>query len=131
MKNSLAHLLLAASLLGMVACSSARKAAEAPKSAVGAWDILVSGTPMGNIPAELLFEQDGEAYKGFIATQNEKSELRNLKVADNKVTGSFYSQAYGADIYFNATYNPEMDTIEGWVMDEFKLTGKRKAAEGK
>ena len=131
MKNSLAHLLLAAFLLGTVACSSARKAAEAPKSAVGAWDILVSGTPMGNIPAELVFEQNGDDYKGAIITQNEKSELRNLKVADNKVTGSFYSQAYGADIYFDATYNPELDTIEGWVMDEFKLTGKRKAAEGR
>ena len=126
MKFSLYHLLLASSLLGMLACSSARKAAEAPKSAVGAWDIMVSGTPMGNVPAELRVETDGDAYNGFIATQSEKSELRNLKVVDNKVSGAFYSSAYGADIFFDATYNPETDTIEGWVMNEYKLTGKRK-----
>lgn len=127
MKFSPHYLLLASSLLGMLACSSARKATEAPKSAVGAWDILVSGTPMGDVPAELLVEMDGgDAYKGFIATQSEKNELRNLKVVDNKVSGAFYSSAYGADIYFDATYNPETDTIEGWVMNEYKLTGKRK-----
>jgi len=128
MKNPLAHLMLALSLLGMIACSSTRKkAAEAPpKTAVGAWSVVVAGTPMGDIPADLIFEPDGDGYSGYIMAETEKNTLRDLKIVDNKVSGSFYSPAYGTDIYFDATYNPETDTVEGWMMNDFKFTGKRK-----
>ena len=118
-------------LFSISSCSSSKKVAkeEAVKSPVGTWAGMVAGTPMGDLPIELVLNQEGDSYSGAINSEAVSTKLSEVKIVDNKITGSFYSADYGQDIYFDAQYNPDSDTVEGWFMDEFKFTGKRKEAD--
>ncbi len=129
--NKFFMLVLSVAVLGMTACSGAKSAAkEEMKTIEGTWSATVAGTPAGTIPLELTFMKEGEDYKGHITANGSKTDLRSVKVMENKASASFYSSEYGADIYFTVNYSPETDTVEGYVMDEFKITGKRKMMEG-
>jgi len=124
-------LLLSITLVGLTACSATKSAAkEEMKTIEGTWTATVMDTPAGTVPVELTFMKEGEDYKGHIMANGSKTDLRSVKVEENKASASFYSSEYGADIYFTVNYNPATDTVEGYVMDEYKITGKRKMTEG-
>lgn len=114
--------------VGFSACSATKKAsAEAiPKTPAGTWNAEVAGTPMGNISTEMVLLNEGDSYTGYIMAGDEKADLENLKVTDNKITGNFFARSYGVEVTVDAVYKPETDTIEGWLMDSFRMTGKRK-----
>lgn len=114
----------------IAACSTSKKAAEADmKGPAGTWDTVVSGTPMGDVTAELVLMKEEDGYQGYVVSSGERMDLKNLKVEENKITGSFFSNSYGTDIYIDVDYKEELDKLEGWVMDSFKFTGTRKEAK--
>jgi PBP1b-binding outer membrane lipoprotein LpoB len=127
-------LCLAIAGLSTVGCSASKKAttdattATAPmtKSAVGEWLVTVSDTPAGTVEASMVIEQIENAYKGNMGVAGSKVIIDNLKIVDNKITGSFYSSDYGVDVYFSMQYDAANDTLSGYLMDSFKVTGKRK-----
>lgn len=127
--------LLVTALL-VAGCSSARKATTstgttkevmAEKSVAGTWSALVAGTPAGDVPFDMILTKEGEAYKGYVQANGQRMDLQNLKVEASKITCSFYSNEYGTDITMDINWKSDTDTLEGWVMDSFRLTGKRKA----
>ncbi|NJK83769.1 MAG: hypothetical protein HC912_08080 [Saprospiraceae bacterium] len=117
-----------------MACSASKKSttenttttAPVSKTAVGDWAVTVSDTPAGTVETNMVIEQMDNAYKGHINLGETKVVIDNLKVVDNKVSGSFYSADYGVDVYFTMQYDPANDTLSGYLMDSFKATGKRK-----
>lgn len=129
--KNLSVLLLAALLAA--ACSASKKAAEAakPMGPAGAWMTTVVGTPMGDVDAEVVLMEEGDTFKGYVVSNGERMELRNVKVDGDKVSASFFSQAVGSDIYMDITYKSDTDTLEGWVMDSYRIKGERKTAEAK
>ncbi len=116
-----------------VACSTSKKAAEAanPAGPAGIWATTVVGTPMGDVDAEMVLMEEGDALKGYVVSNGERMELRNVKVEGEKVSASFFSQAVGSDIFMDVTYKSDTDTLEGWVMDSYRIKGERKAQDGK
>lgn len=101
-------------------------AATAADSFIGGWSTSVSGTPAGDVNFDLFFEQIDGKYKGYIMGEGQRTDLSDIKVEGNKVNVSFYSSQFGVDVYFSATLNEAGDAISGYVMDSYKLTGKRK-----
>jgi hypothetical protein len=55
-----------------------------------------------------------------------RTDLTDVKVEGNKATVNFYSSQFGVDVYFTAILNETGDAISGYVMDSFKMSGKRK-----
>ncbi len=125
---------LAITGIATIGCSAAKKAATdtttvpAPttKTAVGEWLVTVADTPAGTIEANMVIEQVEDTYKGNMGVAGAKIIIDNLKIVDNKVTGSFYASDYGVDVYFSMQYDATNDTLNGYLMDSFKATGKRK-----
>ncbi len=135
MKNLTIALCLAIAGLFTFSCSTSKKAATdatvatatpMTKTAVGEWLVTVSDTPAGTVEANMVIEQIENAYKGNMIVGGAKVMIDNLKIVDNKVTGSFYASDYGVDVYFTMQYDAINDTLSGYLMDSFKATGKRK-----
>ena len=84
------------------------------------------GTPMGNISAEIVLVKEGDTYTGYIVSENEKWDIERLNVSENNISGKFFARSYGTEVTLDAVYKPETDTIEGWLMDSFRMMGKRK-----
>lgn len=144
--SKLCWLLCAVLLLSIAACSGSKSTtstsptsptttttsttsatASSAKTLVGTWSTLVTGTPAGDVPAELAITKTGDVYVGtFTAPGGSPVKLNDVKVVDNKFSGSFYASEYGMDIYFTVELKPDTDTLEGWVLDSYKMTGKRK-----
>jgi hypothetical protein len=135
MRVSIRYGLLAVSIIALSACGASRKTVETVstmppavvKTMEGAWQILVADTPMGDVAGELVLEKNETGYASYVVFSGEKMNVRNLKVSEKEISGSFYSGNVGADIYFNSAWKEDTDTLEGWVMDSYKMTGKRKA----
>ncbi len=100
--------------------------AKGTMSMVGAWDLTISDTPAGDVEASMMVEETNGAYKAYMGTTDGKVEVDDLKVEGNKMSGSFYNSEYGIDVDFNISLDETGKKLSGYLMDQFKVTGKRK-----
>jgi hypothetical protein len=120
--------LYALAVVALSACSAIKKAStEAmPKTPAGTWSTEIMGTPMGNISAEMVLMKEGDSYTGYVLSGEERMDLEDLEVSENKIRANFFAHSYNTEVTIDAVYKPETDTIEGWLLDSFRITGKRK-----
>lgn len=102
MVKQFAFLLLSVAVLSLSGCSSTKKAtttvsntgsgvsAPAEGSYVGKWSFVVKGTPEGDTQGDMIISSAGNALKGLISTGGAQTEIQDLKITNNLLTGIFY-----------------------------------------
>ena len=104
-------------------CGSSKNAKIDPY--IGAWSILVEGTPQGDVSSTLsILKNEGGDYSGTLNSDLGAFNLNNFKIMENKLSGTFVVQ----DIDFDLTGNFEDTVFKGFVSGmgtDFKSNGKK------
>jgi hypothetical protein len=104
-------------------CGSSKNAKIDPY--IGAWSILVEGTPQGDVSSTLsILKNEGGEYSGTLNSDLGAFNLNNFKIMENKLSGTFVVQ----DIDFDLTGNFEDTVFKGFVSGmgtDFKSNGKK------
>jgi hypothetical protein len=141
MKNltkSLAFLMLPIAILSFGGCSASKKAATSSGTAsqpipatvitgshLGTWTFTVTGTPDGDTKGEMIISQAGNVLKGIISSGSGQSEIKDLKIVNNVLTGLF--DFNGMSINMTGTFNG--NSYEGKVEAQgytFPMTAAKK-----
>lgn len=100
--NSFLLLLAAASFLSFSGCSSSKKAtkgnetsnkiipAQSNAAYAGTWSYLVKGTPDGDTKGDMIITMNGNVPKGVLSVSGAQTEIQDLKIENNVLTGVFY-----------------------------------------
>lgn len=126
------------SLLSFGACSSTKKTTAASpastqpaalsnsaSSYLGTWSFLVTGTPDGDTKGDMIISQNGNVLKGMISSGVGQSEIKDLKIVNNILTGVF--DYNGMSINMAGTFNG--NNFEGKVEAQgysFPMTATKK-----
>ncbi len=131
-------LMLPVAIMFFEGCSSSKKTASAPASTaqtlpvatvtgsyIGTWNFTVTGTPDGDTKGEMIISQAGDILKGMIGSAGGQSEIKDLKIVNNVLTGLFDYD--GMSINMTGTFNG--NSFEGKVDAQgytFPLTATKK-----
>lgn len=99
--------------------------APASVSHLGTWLFSVTGTPDGDFKGEMNLSQSGNLLKGSIGTGGSQSEIKDLKIVNNVLTGVF--DFNGMSINMAGTFNG--NAFEGKVEAQgysFPITASKK-----
>jgi len=115
---------LVLALVAAMFITSNVQAKQAPDYYAGRWDVLVKGTPNGDV--HLLFtltEKDGKLEGTFLDPETKKDmPITKIEEADGKVTLYFTISSYDV----NQTLEKVDDThVKGSLMGMFDATGER------
>lgn len=80
-------------------CKSTQQTATTKAKAyspVGSWAYEVKNTPNGNYSGTLELAKTDEGYKAIMNSSQGVTEVKNLVVADNTMTGQFSAEGYEA-----------------------------------
>ena len=143
MAQSFVLLMLPISLIFLGGCSSSKKTASAPAAAtqpatsqqapaavisgsyIGTWSFTVTGTPDGDTKGDMIISQSGNVLKGTISSGGGQSEIKDLKIVNNVLTGLF--DYNGMSINMTGTFNG--NSYEGKVEAQgyaFPMTATKK-----
>ncbi len=131
MKSSILFTVLCALALGFSACSASKKLAKKPMGFEGNWEVAIKDTPAGDFNASMVIQKMDDKYVGHFTNQGSKVDLEDIRIEDRKLNSSFYSSEYGMDITIEAELQEDNNSISGWVLDSYKLTGVRKMEDNK
>ena len=124
MKNlvkQFSFLLLAVTLVLLAGCSASKKAISANSSAVsspsytafvGTWAFDVKGTPEGDTKGDMIISLNGNDIKGVISTGGAQTEIQELKVTNNLLTGIFYYNGMAINMSGTFTGNAYEGKVE-------------------
>ena len=84
---------------------------------LGKWDVLINGTPSGDIKLQLNIEEKDGSLAGIIASEgSEASKVDKVVAKENSVTVYWFASGY--DVYL--TMNKKEDNkVDGNFMDMF------------
>jgi hypothetical protein len=71
-------------------------------SYLGPWNFIVKGTPDGDTSGEMTLSVNGNALKGIISSGRIQTDIRDIKIVNNILTGTFYFN--GMTINMNGTF---------------------------
>lgn len=91
---------------------------------VGKWDILVKGTPQGDVNMKVNFEKkDGKLVGTMVNPETQKEEPFNkLDTTENGIIVYFSAQGYDVDMSLE---KQDDDHVIGSVMNMLEVTGVR------
>lgn len=131
-------LMLPVAILFLAGCSSSKKTVSSPAtttqnppvasvtgSYIGTWNFTVTGTPDGDTKGEMIISQAGNVLKGMISSSGGQSEIKDLKIVNNVLTGLF--DYNGMSINMTGTFNG--NSFEGKVDAQgytFPMTAAKK-----
>lgn len=127
-------MLLSVALIFLSGCSSSKKVSSGTPSNqstpaytpfVGSWAFYVKGTPDGDTKGDMIISTNGNAIKGVISSGGAQTEIQDLKVSNNLLTGIFYYN--GMAINMSGTFNG--NSFEGKVEAQgysFPMTATKK-----
>lgn len=131
-------LMLPVAIMFFAGCSSSKKTVSAPApttqtppvaavtgSYIGTWSFTVTGTPDGDTKGEMIISQAGDILKGMIGSPGGQSEIKDLKIVNNVLTGLF--DYNGMSINMTGTFNG--NSFEGKVDAQgytFPMTATKK-----
>lgn len=105
--------LLCLALFGFSGCTTTKKTTssrvptnsgvQASASYLGSWIFTVKGTPDGDTSGEMTISMNGNAFKGIISSGGVQSDIQDLKIVNNILTGTFYFN--GMTINMNGTFS--------------------------
>jgi hypothetical protein len=108
--------------------STFHSAAQAKTGAdyfVGKWNVLIPGTPLGDLKRIYLFEKTGDGLSGIVqdpATGNTIAKFSKVEVKDDLVT--VYYTVNDIEVSVVLTKKDE-DHFTGKVLDNYDATGER------
>jgi hypothetical protein len=116
--------LILATLLAFVFIGTKVQAQTAPGFYAGKWDVLIKGTPNGDV--HLIFnltEKDGKLEGTFVDPESKKDvPVSKIETADGKVTIYFTISNYDVNL---AMEKVDDTHIKGSLMGMFESTGER------
>ncbi|WP_163517613.1 hypothetical protein [Gelidibacter japonicus] len=69
---------------------------------IGAWSLLIEGTPQGNVSAIMMITKNNEGvYSGRVNSDVGEFDLYDVKIMDNKLSAGFMVQGAEFDIIGN------------------------------
>ncbi|RZS95681.1 hypothetical protein [Cecembia calidifontis] len=91
---------------------------------VGEWDLLVEGTPQGNINVILTIERVDGKLKGKFRQigSNQETTISNISEQENGITLYFFAEGY--DLYLSLKAADE-GKLSGYLVDQFPVKGQR------
>lgn len=98
-----------------------------PMDVVGTYDIVISGTPEGDLSAVVDFKMEDDALVGSFSNEEGSLALEDLEIKGNSVIGKFYNEDYG--MWIDLEMNPTPTDISGEVSASgfsFPMEGTRK-----
>jgi hypothetical protein len=91
---------------------------------VGKWDILVKGTPQGDVHMMVTFEQKDGKLSGTMVDPETSKDVPFTKLETNDKGVVVYFTAQGYDVNMNLQKQDD-DHVIGTVMDMLDVTGER------
>jgi len=90
----------------------------------GKWNVLISGTPYGDLKRIYVFEKKESSLSGIVqdSTGKEIAKCSKVELQDNQVT--LYYQAMGNDVSVTLARKDE-DHISGSALNLFEAKGER------
>ena len=89
----------------------------------GNWEILLEGTPSGDVTVNMTLERkDGKLEGNMSANDDEVTNFTSVEEGEGSITLNWISQGY--DVYLVLQKKDE-DNISGSLMDMFSASGKR------
>jgi hypothetical protein len=91
---------------------------------VGKWNILMKGTPLGDLRRTYIFEEKGNILTGAVQHTNgeEIAKFSKVELKDNQMT--IYYRSHGRDINVSLNKKDE-DHFTGRVNGMFDIEGER------
>nr|WP_294944187.1 hypothetical protein [uncultured Mucilaginibacter sp.] len=116
--------LILAGLLAFVCIATKVQAQTAPGFYAGKWDVLIKGTPNGDVHIIFnLTEKDGKLDGTFVDPESKKDvPLTKVETADGKATLYFTISTYDVNL---AMEKVDDTHIKGSLMGMFESTGER------
>lgn len=100
MKRSYVLFVLFSSLL-ITNCGTSKSAVKVDPY-IGAWSLLIEGTPQGNVSAIMMITKNNEGvYSGRVNSDVGEFDLYDVKIMDNKLSAGFMVQGAEFDIIGN------------------------------
>jgi len=100
MKRSYVLFVLFFSLL-ITNCGTSKSAVKVDPY-IGAWSLLIEGTPQGNVSAIMMITKNNEGvYSGRVNSDVGEFDLYDVKIMDNKLSAGFMVQGAEFDIIGN------------------------------
>ncbi len=95
-----------------------------PESFVGQWDLMIEGTPQGDIRVIMTLEKvDGVLVGNFkMAGTDQETKLSSISGSSESISFSFFAEGY--DLYMNLKPDGE-NAVKGFLIDQFPVSGKR------
>lgn len=93
-------------------------------SFVGEWDLVIEGTPQGDVRVVMTLEKvDGKLKGKFkIAGTDQETTLSSISESAGSISFSFFAEGY--DLYMSLNAAGE-DALKGYLVDQFPVSGKR------
>jgi hypothetical protein len=107
----------------MIFCVNAKAQAK-PEFFVGKWDILVKGTPQGDVHMMVTFEQKDGKLTGTMVDPETSKDVPFTKMETTDKGVAVYFTAQGYDVNMNLEKQDD-DHVIGTVMDMLDVTGVR------
>ena len=135
MKKTILTSLIAIVLLAFNSCSTTQSAVNSATSqtevsetpVIGSWALTIKGTPIGDVPAQMLVEDVYGTIEATMITKDEKANVKHLEIEGNKISGTFYNQQYNVDTPFSLAINEQdQSKLQGTFMNRFQVVGERK-----
>lgn len=116
--------LLFAAVLAFVLISVKSQAQTAPGFYAGKWDVLIKGTPNGDVHLKFTFtEKDGKLDGSFVDPESKKDvPVTKIETADGKMTVYFTIANYDVNLVMEKVDDTH---IKGSLMGMFESTGER------
>ncbi|WP_341227561.1 hypothetical protein [uncultured Arcticibacterium sp.] len=92
---------------------------------LGSWDVLVVGTPNGDVTIPMRFEAGDDGLNGYSTNPEDGSEIvmSDVMVKDSTITASFTMMGYDLNFYLKAE---DANQAKGSLMEMFSMTATRK-----
>jgi hypothetical protein len=112
------------SLFCLVLTVAVANVSHNPESFLGQWDLMIEGTPQGDIRVLMTLEKvDGVLVGKFkMAGTEQETKLSSISGSAESISFSFFAEGY--DLYMNLKPDGE-DTVKGFLIDQFPVSGKR------
>ena len=116
------------SLMDMFEAEAVRVIEEAVSAEdyyLGSWDVLVVGTPNGDVTIPMRFEAEEGEIKGYSTNPEDGSEIvmSDVKVENGIISASFTMMGYDLNFYLK---EEDANQAKGSLMEMFSMTATRK-----
>jgi hypothetical protein len=111
-------------LLGLMVWTASATFAHNPDYFIGNWDVLIEGTPQGNVNVILTLERiEGKLIGKFTQSGSDQgTTITNISEIENGIIMYFFAEGY--DLYLSLK-EAEGDKLSGFLIDQFPVKGER------